>query len=30
MPNINKLGTTGKEVAGALTVENAVFYDKNL
>lgn len=27
---MNKLGTTGKEVTGALTVENAVFYDKNL
>lgn len=30
MPNINRLGTTGKEVEGALTVENAKFYDKNL
>lgn len=28
--NINKLGTTGKVVDGALTEENAKFYDKNL
>ena len=28
--NTNKLGTTGKVVDGALTVENAKFYDKNL
>ena len=30
MSTINKLGTTGKEVAGALTVENGIFYDRNL
>ena len=30
MSTINKLGTTGKEVPGALTQENAIFYDKNL
>lgn len=28
--NTNKLGTTGKVVDGALTQENAVFYDRNL
>lgn len=28
--NTNKLGTTGKVVDGALTVENGVFYDRNL